>query len=331
MILFILIAIANLYLLYTIAHCMLCSPLPYRAMNQIDAATLHLWTQFSDLRMSPSTSPHSRHSLSSSLSHSHSSTSSPKSLSPDITVMADQSNVDALTVEEIDLERRCLGTLTDCLRSIISYAHSSYKVPISFQVKRFDRAHGQVWVKVSPDEVPEGFDLKYLLQHIKFYENIPRYAELLGVEDYKLRSTCQFFLDLQSKTASQKSEVNFGEISRVRDTICRSIKWVQEMMSIGISDRDVVQQLKEGVYRLRELTVAVDKFLAFQHNQSDVVRMTSSWFPEKQRQAARSIHHQMQHLLQDPEVVKYVLNVVGPRLGLVPFQFTPPTPGPLLS
>ncbi len=299
-------------------------------MDQIDAATLHLWTQFSDLRLSPITSPHSRHSLTPSLSHSHSSTSSPKSLSPDITVMPDQSNCDPLTVEEIDLERRCLGTLTDCLRSIISYAHSSYKVPISFQVKRFDRAHGQVWVKVSPDEVPEGFDLKYLLQHIKFYENIPRYAELLGVEDFKLRSTCQFFLDLQSKTASQKSEVNFGgEISRVRDTISRSIKWMREMMSIGINDRDVVQQLKEGVMRLQELTVAVDKFLTFQHNQSDTIRMTSSWYPERQQQAARSIHHQMQHLMHDPEVVKYILNVVGPRLGLVPFHFTPP--GTLLS
>ena len=295
-------------------------------MDQLDAATIHLWQQFTDLRVSPSSSPSSGHSFSQS-------TPSPKSLSPDIHhVMNDQSrHSDPLTVEEIDLERRCLGTLTDCLRSVIAYAHSSYKVPISFQVKRFDRTHGQVWVKVNPDEVPEGFDLKYLLQHIKFYENIPRYAELLGVEDYKLRSTCQYFLDLQSKTASQKTEMSFGEVSRVRETISRSIKWVQEMMSIGINDRDVVLQLKEGVGRLRELTVAVDKFLVFQHNQSDAFRVTGSWFPDKQQQAARSIHFQMQHLLQDPEVVKYMLTVVGPRLGLVPFRFTPPSPGSLIG
>lgn len=302
-------------------------------MDQIDAATLHLWQQFSDLRVSPSTSPISRHSLSSvsSFPRSHSSaTPSPKSLSPDITTVPDQSTCDPLTVEEVDLVRRCLGTLTDCLRSVISYAHSSYKVPISFQVKRFDRAKGQIWVKVSPDEVPEGFDLKYLLQHIKFYENIPRYAELLNVEDYKLRGTCQYFLDFQSRAASQRSEINYGEFTQVRETISRTIKWVQEMLSVGISDRDVIQQLKEGIVKLRELNIAVEKFFAFQQNQNDLSRMTSSWFPEKQQRAARSIHQQMQHILHDPEVVKYMLNVVGPRLGLVPFQFTPPSPGALI-
>ena len=61
------------------------------------------------------------------------------------------------------------GTLMDVLRAVISYAHSSYRVSISFQVKRFDKVHGQVWVKVNPDEVPAGYNLKYILQHITFY------------------------------------------------------------------------------------------------------------------------------------------------------------------
>lgn len=236
---------------------------------------------------------------------------------------------DPLTVEETDLERRCLGTLTDALRAVICYAHSSYKIPISFKVKRFDRAHGQVWVKVSPEEVPEGYDLKYLLQHIKFYENIPRYAEMLGMDDYKLRGTCQYFLDLQSKAVSPpKSEDSVGEISRVRDTISRASKWVHEMMSVGITDRDVVQQLREAQVRLRDCSSAVDKFITFQQNQSELVRLSGGWFPEKQQWAARSIHQQMQHLLDDPDVVKYMLHVVGPRLGLVPFQYATPTPQP---
>lgn len=293
-------------------------------MDQIDAATLHLWHQFSDLRVSPSTSPVSRHSLS-SFSHSlTSSTPSPPSLSPDINtprISVDQpASCDPLTVEEVDLIRRCLGTLTDCLRSVISYAHSSRKVNIYFQVKRFDRARGQVWVKVNPDEVPEGFDLKYLLQHIKFYENIPRYAELLNVEDYKLRGTCQYFLDFQSRASSQRSDINYGEVAQVRETITRTIKWVKEMLAVGIYDRDVIQQLNEGIKKLHDLNGAVNKFLVFQQNQSDVQRMTGSWPSDKQQRAARSVYQQMHNLLQDPEIVKYMLNIVGPRLGLVPFQ-----------
>ena len=238
---------------------------------------------------------------------------------------------DPLTVEETDLERRCLGTLTDALRAVICYAHSSYKIPIAFQVKRFDRAHGQVWVKVSPEEVPEGFDLKYLLQHIKFYENIPRYAEMLGMDDYKLRGICQYFLDLQSKAVSPKSEDPMGEIGRVRETISRASKWVHDMMNVGITDRDVVQQLKEAQGKLRDCSAAVDKFSTFQQNQTELVRLSGGWYPEKQQRAARSIHQQMQHLMDDPDVVKYILHVVGPRLGLTPFQFTPPAPGHLLA
>lgn len=238
---------------------------------------------------------------------------------------------DPLTVEETDLERRCLGTLTDALRVVICYAHSSYKIPISFQVKRFDRAHGQIWVKVSPEEVPEGFDLKYLLQHIKFYENIPRYAEMLGMDDYKLRGICQYFLDLQSKAVAPKSEDPLGEIGRVRETISRASKWVHDMMNVGITDRDVVQQLKGAQCKLRDCSAAVDKFSTFQQNQTELVRLSGGWFPEKQQRAARSIHQQMLHLLDDPAVVKYMLHVVGPRLGLVPFQFTPPAPGHLLA
>jgi hypothetical protein len=238
---------------------------------------------------------------------------------------------DPLTVEETDLERRCLGTLTDALRVVICYAHSSYKIPISFQVKRFDRAHGQIWVKVSPEEVPEGFDLKYLLQHIKFYENIPRYAEMLSMDDYKLRGICQYFLDLQSKAVTPKSEDPLAEIGRVRETISRASKWVHDMMNVGITDRDVVQQLKGAQCKLRDCGAAVDKFSTFQQNQTELVRLSGAWFPEKQQRAALSIHQQMQHLMDDPAVVKYMLHVVGPRLGLVPFQFTPPTPGHLLA
>lgn len=234
---------------------------------------------------------------------------------------------DPLTVEETDLERRCLGTLTDALRVVICYAHSSYKIGIFFQVKRFDRARGQIWVKVSPEEVPEGYDLKYLLQHIKFYENIPRYAEMLGIDDYKLRSTCQYFLDLQSRAVNPKLEDPVGEIGRVHDIVSRALKWVHEMMNVGITDRDVVQQLKQAQEKLQESSTAVDKFSTFQQNQSEVLRLSGSWFPEKQQRAALSIHQQIQHRLNDPDVVKYMLHVVGPRLGIIPFQFTPPTPG----
>lgn len=237
------------------------------------------------------------------------------------------STADPLTVQESDLERRCLSTLTDALRAVISYAHSSYRVAISFQVKRFDRAHGQVWVKVSPDEVPEGYDLKYLLQHIKFYENMPRYAELLSTDDYKLRSTCQFFLDLQSRSASP---TNFeerpacgafsGELGRVKETILRTTRWLEEMISVGLSDRDVVRQLSLAQQKLREINLAMDKFSLFHQNQSEALRASSTWFPERQQQAARSIHQQMSSVLDDPEVVRYLLHVVGPRLGLVPFH-----------
>ena len=294
-------------------------------MNHFDAATYHIWHKFAEMQVSRSpTTPVSQTSALTSL---------PLQL-PAYAHAIDTGNEqasDPLTVKETDLERRCLSTLTDALRTVICYAHSSYKIPISFQVKRFDRAHGQVWVKVSPDEVPEGFDLKYLLQHIKFYENISRYAELLNVDDYRLRNTCQFFLDLQSRAASPKSDDPLEDIARVRETISRTTKWLQEMISVGMTDRDVVQQLQDGQLKLRELNIAVDKFSAFQQNQSKLIKASNTWYPEKQQRAARSIHQQMQHLLEDPEVVKYVLQVVGPRLGLVPFQFTPPPPGPLLT
>ena len=243
-------------------------------------------------------------------------------LSPPVLHMVEQPS-DPLTVKEADLERRCLSTLTDSLRTIISYAHSSYRVPISFQVKRFDRAHGQTWVKVNPDDVPEGYDLKYLLQHIKFFENMPRYAELLNTDDYKLKSTCQYFLDLKSRAGSPKSEDPTNDISRVKETIARAARWVQEMMSVGLTDRDVVHQLKDSQTKFRELSHAVDKYSTFYQNQSEAVKLSSAWFPDKQQLAARSIHQQMQSLMDDPEVVKYILHVVGPRLGLVPFQFHP--------
>ncbi len=232
---------------------------------------------------------------------------------------------DPLTVQETDLERRCLGTLTKALRAVISYAHSSYHVSIHFQVKRFDKAHGQVWVKVNPDEVPEGYDLKYLLQHIKFYENMPRYAELLCTDDFKLRSTCQFFLDLQSRAGSHKLD-DLGSSSgftgsRVRETVAKAAKWVQEMSDVGLADRDVTRQLAEAQRQLRDLGYSVQKFSAFQLNQTEAVKLTSTWYPEKQQLAARSVHQQMQSVLDDPEVVKYMLHVVGPRLGIVPFHF----------
>lgn len=241
---------------------------------------------------------------------------SPKEQSPPT------SGVDPLTVQEVDLERRTLGTLTDALRAVVLYAHSSYRVPISFQVKRFDRAQGQIWVKVSPDEVPEGYDLKYLLQHIKFYENIPRYARLLNLEDYKLKATCQYFLDLQSRSASVREEGLANDIGRLRETINRASKYVQEMASVGIMDRDVIHQLREAQTKLQGLHHTVDKFCTFQQNRHEVMKMTHSWFsnPEKEQLAARQVHQQMTNLLDDPDVAKYVLQVVGPRLGLVPLS-----------
>ena len=225
---------------------------------------------------------------------------------------------DPLTVQEIDLERRCLGTLTDALRAVVQYAHSSFRVPISFQVKRFDRAHGQIWVKVSPDEVPEGYDLKYLLQHIKFYENIPRYARLLNSEDYKLKATCQYFLDLQSRAASSREEGLSGDVGRLRDTISRASRFVQEMAKVGITDRDVVRQLADALTKLRDLSYAVDQYTRFQQKRQEVFRLTGNWYPDKQQIAAREIHQQMINMLDDPDVVKYMLQVVGPRLGLLP-------------
>ncbi len=228
--------------------------------------------------------------------------------------------MDPLMVQEVDLERRSLGTLTDAVRSVVQYAHSSYRVPISFQVKRFDRAQGQIWVKVSPEEVPEGYDLKYLLQHIKFYENIPRYARLLNVEDYKLKATCQYFLDLQSRPVSVREEGLANDIGRLRETINRASKFVHEMVSVGIMDRDVVYQLSEAQKKLSALNVTVDKFSAFQQNRHEMMRMNQSWYfdPEKQHHAARQIYQQMSSLLEDPDVARYVIQVVGPRLGLAP-------------
>ena len=230
------------------------------------------------------------------------------------------STSDPLMVQEVDLERRSLGTLTDAVRSVVQYAHSSYRVPISFQVKRFDRAQGQIWVKVSPEEVPEGYDLKYLLQHIKFYENIPRYARLLNVEDYKLKATCQYFLDLQSRPVSAREEGLANDIGRLRETINRASKFVQEMVSVGIMDRDVVQQLAEAQTKLNHLNATVDKFCTFQQNRHEMMRMTQSWYldPEKQQVAARQIHQQMSTLLEDPDVARYIIQVVGPRLGIAP-------------
>ncbi len=227
---------------------------------------------------------------------------------------------DPLMVQEVDLERRCLGTLTDAVRSVVQYAHSSYRVPISFQVKRFDRAQGQIWVKVSPEEVPEGYDLKYLLQHIKFYENIPRYARLLNVEDYKLKATCQYFLDLQSRPVSAREEGLANDIGRLRETINRASKFVHEMVSVGIMDCDVVHQLSEAQTKLSTLNGTVDKFSTFQQNHHEMVRMTQTWYmdPEKQHHAARQIHQQMSTLLEDPDVARYIIQIVGPRLGIAP-------------
>lgn len=230
--------------------------------------------------------------------------------------------VDPLTVQEADLERRCLGILTDALRALISYAHSSFHVPISFQVKRFDRARGQTWVKVAPEEVPEGYDLKYLLQHMKFYENMPKYVELLKTADFTLRSTCQYFLDLLSRAGSPRSEDgqdSASEISRVKETIAKAGGWVHEMMKVGLSDRDVVRQLTEAQTKFRELSKAVEKYSLFHQYQSEAIRQSSGWWPERTQAAARSVHQQMLYHLDDPEVAKYVLHVVAPRLGLVPY------------
>lgn len=232
--------------------------------------------------------------------------------------------VDPLTVQEADLERRCLGILTDALRALISYAHSSFHVPISFQVKRFDRARGQTWVKVTPEEVPEGYDLKYLLQHMKFYENMPKYVELLKTADFSLRSVCQYFLDLLSRAGSPRCEEGqqevATEISKVKDTIAKAGSWVQEMMKVGLSDRDVVRQLTEAQTKLRDLNTAVEKYSLFHQNQSEALRQSSGWWgrPDRTHAAARSVHQQMFYHLNDPEVAKYVLHVVAPRLGLFP-------------
>ena len=229
--------------------------------------------------------------------------------------------VDPLTVQEADLERRCLGILTDALRALIAYAHSSFHVPISFQVKRFDRARGQTWVKVAPEEVPEGFDLKYLLQHMKFYENMPKYVELLKTADFSLRSVCQYFLDLLSRAGSPRCEEGdtAGEISKVKETIAKAGTWVQEMMKVGLSDRDVVRQLTEAQTKLRDLNTAVEKYTLFHQNQSEALRQSSGWWPARTQEAARSVHQQMFYHLDDPEVAKYILHVVAPRLGLVPY------------
>lgn len=237
--------------------------------------------------------------------------------------------VDPLTVQEADLERRCLGILTDALRALISYAHSSFHVPIHFQVKRFDRARGQTWVKVAPEEVPEGYDLKYLLQHMKFYENMPKYVELLKTADFSLRSLCQYFLDLLSRAGSPRSEEGTGqtdaasEISKVKETIAKASGWVQEIRKVGLSDRDVVRQLAEAQTKLRDLSTAVDKYSLFHQNQSEALRQSSGWWPERTHAAARSVHQQMLYHLDDPEVAKYVLHVVAPRLGLVPAPLVP--------
>jgi hypothetical protein len=236
--------------------------------------------------------------------------------------------VDPLTVQEADLERRCLGILTDALRALISYAHSSFHVPISFQVKRFDRARGQTWVKVSPEEVPEGFDLKYLLQHMKFYENMPKYVELLKTADFSLRSICQYFLDLLSRAGSPRCEEGqqqdaATEISKVKETISKAGGWVQEMMKVGLSDRDVVRQLTEAQAKFRDLSSALEKYSLFHQNQSEALRQSSGWWPERTQAAARSVHQQMFYHLDDPEVAKYLLHVVAPRLGLVPAPLVP--------
>lgn len=287
------------------------------ALNGCLAAEMdHLWMhRFQDLRLSPPSPSISSPPPPTTLAyledplHSHPKEHPPPGTFPD-----------PLTVQEVDLERRCLGTLTDALRAVVQYAHSSYRVPISFQVKRFDRAQGQIWVKVSPDEVPEGFDLKYLLQHIKFYENIPRYARLLNVEDYKLKATCQYFLDLQSRPASAREEGLANNVGRLRETITRAIKFVQEMAAVGIMDRDVIQQLSDAQSKLHGLDITVDKFCTFQQNRHEVLRMTHSWFsnPEKEQIAARQVHQQMSTILDDPDVARYILQVVAPRLGLVP-------------
>ena len=244
--------------------------------------------------------------------------SSPATQAPETTF------VDPLTVQEADLERRCLGILTDALRALISYAHSSFHVPISFQVKRFDRARGQTWVKVSPEEVPEGFDLKYLLQHMKFYENMPKYVELLKTADFSLRSICQHFLDLLSRAGSPRSEEGQDQatdIPKVKETIVKAGGWVQEMMKVGLSDRDVVRQLTEAQAKLRDLNTAVEKYSLFHQNQSEALRQSSGWWPERTHAAARSVHQQMFYHLDDPEVAKYILHVVAPRLGLVPVPY----------
>ena len=285
-------------------------------MDRVDATTLHLWQRFADLHVNAPPSPPQP---------------AQQQQQPPSPTAASEPSPDPLTVEERDLERRSLGTLADALRAVISYAHSSYKVQISFQVKRFDRAHGQVWVKINPDEVPEGFDLKYLLQHIKFFENIPRYAELLGMDDYRLRSTCQYFLDLQSKAASPKSDDPLTELLRVKETMSRAAKLVQDMINVGITDRDVIRQLAASQTRLQELKSAAEKLAIFQQNRSQLLHLSGTWYPEKRQLAAKSIHQQMQPLLDDPEVCKYILHVVAPRLGIVPFQFTPPSPGPLIT
>lgn len=278
----------------------------------------HMWLhrQLQLLRISPPSPPLTNSPpLSTSYLDDQAGKSSPKS-----PLGSSNGSMDPLMVQEVDLERRCLGTLTDAVRSVVQYAHSSFRVPISFQVKRFDRAQGQIWVKVSPEEVPEGYDLKYLLQHIKFYENIPRYARLLNVEDYKLKATCQYFLDLQSRPVSAREEGLANDIGRLRETINRASKFVHEMISVGIMDRDVVHQLSEAQSKLGTLNITVDKFSMFQQNRHEMIRMSQTWCmePEKQHHAARQIHQQMSGLLEDPDVAKYVIQVVGPRLGIAP-------------
>ena len=261
-----------------------------------------LWQPFSELRLSPGETR----------------------VVPD--PLVDPTSSDPLTVQTLDLEHRCLCTLITALRAVIAYAHSSYRVPISFQVKRFDKTHGQVWVKVSPDEIPEGYDLKYLLQHMKFYENLPRYAQLLCTDDYKLRGTCQYFLDLQSRRSESPSTEARGsgkvdlDISRVKDTVIKAATWVQDMRGAGLADRDVVRELRIAQGKLRDISYTVSMHSKFHCNQSELIRRLSAWYPEKQQLAAKSVHQQMSSLMEDPEVMKFVLLVVAPRLGIVPFS-----------
>jgi hypothetical protein len=100
------------------------------------------------------------------------------------------------------------------------------------------------------------------------------------------------------------------------------MKFVQEMSTVGIMDRDVIQSLSEAQAKLHMLDTTVDKYCLYQQNRHEMLRMSSTWYanPEKEQIAARQVHQQMSAIIDDPDVARYILQVVAPRLGLVPLN-----------